>query len=111
MLAPNFVSFFTVQGFFLGIVFGLIKSDSADGLLTYAFLTTSFFYLFSHIVVAFYFKTLSVKSYNFAKHRHESDLDRIVKEINKREKVIDSAYKLTDVAVKMNTQDDTKAAA
>jgi O-antigen/teichoic acid export membrane protein len=110
MLAPNFVSFFTVQGFFIGIVFGLLKSDSADGLFTYAFLITSFFYLFSHLVVAFYFKTLSIKNYNFAKNRHESDLDRIVKEINKREKVIDSAYKITDAAIKMNTQDIAKAA-
>ncbi len=110
MLAPNFVSFFTVQGFFIGIIFGLIKSDSADGLFTYAFLITTFFYLFSHLVVAFYFKTLSVKSYSFAKHRHELDLDHIIKEINKREKVIDSAYKITDAAIKMNTQDSLKAA-
>ncbi len=111
MLAPNFVSFFTVQGFFVGVIFGLLKSNSADGLLSYTFLITIFFYLFSHLVVGFYFRTLSIKTYNFAKNRHESDLDRIVKEINKREKVIDSAHKITDAAIKMNTQDNVKAAA
>lgn len=111
MFAPNFVSFFTVQGFFVGLVFGLLKSDSADGLLSFTFLITIFFYLFSHLIVAFYYRTLSVKSYSFAKHKHESDLDRIVKEINKRERIIDSAYKITDVAAKMNTEDNAKAAA
>jgi hypothetical protein len=111
MFAPNIVSFFTVQGFFVGMVFGLIKSDSADGLLTYTFLTTIFFYLFSHIIVAFYYRTLSVKTYAFAKVKHETDLDKIIKEINKREKIIDSAYKITDVAVKMNSENEMKAAA
>ena len=111
MLAANFVSFFTVQGFFIGIVFGLLKSDSADGLLTYTFLITTFFYLFSHIIVAFYFRTLTIKTYSFAKNRHEADLDTIVKEINKREKVIDSAYKITNAATRVNIQDNVKASA
>ena len=111
MLASNFVSFFTVQGFFIGVVFGLLKSDSADGLLSYTFLITIFFYLFSHLIVGFYFRTLSIKTYNFSRNKHESDLDRIVKEINKRERVIDSAHKITDVAVKMNSRDDVKVAA
>ncbi|MBU0631115.1 hypothetical protein KKA17_00565 [bacterium] len=111
MLAANFVSFFTVQGFFIGLIFGLLKSDTADGLLTYTFLISVFFYLFSHVIVAFYFRTLAVRTYNFAKTRHEANLDHIVKEINKREKVIDSAHKITDVAIKMNTQDEIKVAA
>ena len=111
MFAPNIVSFFTVQGFFVGMIFGLIKSDSADGLLTYTFLITMFFYLFSHMVVAFYYRTMSIKSYTFARVKHESDLDRFVKEINKREKIIDSAYKITDVAIKLNSENEIKAAA
>jgi len=105
MLGENFVYFFTVWGFFVGIIFGILKSFDAEGLLTYTFLITTFFYLFSHIIIALYYKTITAKAYNFPKERHELELDMFVKEINKREKLIDSACKLTDMAVKMNNED------
>ncbi len=105
MLGENFVYFFTVWGFFVGIIFGILKSMDAMGLLSYTFLITIFFYLFSHIIIAFYYRTIVVKSYNFPKDIHEKDLDYYVKEINKREKLIDSACKITDAAIKMNKED------
>ena len=104
MLGENFVYFFTVQGFFIGIVFGILKSFDAAGLLTYTFFITTFFYLFSHIIIALYFRTLTARGYFFPKEVHERDLDVFVKEINKREKLIDSACKITDVAIKMNSE-------
>ncbi len=105
MLGENFVYFFTVQGFFIGIIFGVLKSFDAEGLLTYTFFITIFFYLFSHIIIAFYYRTVTAKTYYFPKNLHEKELDIFVKEINKREKLIDSACKITDAAVKMNTED------
>jgi hypothetical protein len=111
MVGENFVYFFTVQGFFIGIIFGILKSFDAEGLLTYTFFITVFFYLFSHIIIAFYFRTMSIKAYSFNKNVHEKDLDFFVKEINKREKLIDSATKITDIAIKMNSDEllrDTK---
>jgi hypothetical protein len=85
MLGENFVYFFTVQGFFIGIIFGILKSFDAEGLLVYTFFITT--------------------SYYFPKEIHEKELDLIVKEINKREKIIDSACKITDVAIKVNSRD------
>jgi len=105
MLGENFVYFFTVQGFFMGILFGILKSLDAEGLLTYTFIITAFFYLFSHIVVAFYYKTTIIRTYFFPRDTHERELDIFVKEINKREKLIDSAVKITDAAIKMNALD------
>lgn len=104
MLGENFVYFFTVQGFFVGIIFGILKSFDAEGLFVYTFFITAFFYLFSHIIVAFYYKTIAIKTYNFPKDQHEQELDMFVKEINKREKIIDSASKITDLAIKMNSE-------
>jgi len=104
MSGENFVYFFTVQGFFIGIVFGILKSFDAEGLLVYTFFITTFFYLFSHIIIAMYFKTLNARSTYFPKDVHEKDLDLFVIEINKREKLIDSASKITDVAIKMNSE-------
>ena len=106
MLGENFVYFFTVQGFFVGIIFGILKSFDAEGLLVYTFFITTFFYLFSHIIIAMYFKTLNARSSYFPKEVHEKDLDLFVKEINKREKLIDSACKITDVAIKMNSDNE-----
>ena len=105
MLGENFVHFFTVQGFFVGIIFGILKSLDAEGLLTYTFFITAFFYLFSHVIVAFYFRTTVVRTYSFTRDIYEKDLDMLVKEINKREKLIDSAVKITDAAIKMNALD------
>ncbi len=108
MLGENFVYFITVQGFFIGIIFGILKSLSAEGLILYTFFITVFFYLFSHIIIALYYRTIIGKVYSFPKARHERDLDLFVSEINKREKLIDSAIKITDVAIQTNAQDDGK---
>lgn len=105
MLGENFVYFFTVQGFFVGIIFGILKSFDAEGLLLYTFIITAFFYLFSHVIIAMYFRTITAKSYFFPRDQHERELDLFVKEINKREKLIDSACKITDVAIKMNSEE------
>ena len=104
MLGENFVYFFTVQGFFVGIIFGILKSFDAEGLLLYTFFITTFFYLFSHIIVAFYFKTIALKTYMFPKEIHEKHLDIFVEEIDRREKLIDSAMKITDEAIKVNKE-------
>ena len=106
MLGENFVYFITVQGFFVGIIFGILKALDAEGLIVYTFFITAFFYLFSHIIVAFYFRTIVGKVYFFPKESHEKDLDLFVIEINKREKLIDSAIKITDIAIQTNAQDD-----
>lgn len=104
MLGENFVYFFTVQGFFIGIIFGILKSFDAEGLLVYTFFITTFFYLFSHIIIAMYFKTITARASYFPKDMHEKELDLFVKEINKREKLIDSASKITDLAIKVNRE-------
>jgi len=107
MLGENFVYFFTVQGFFVGIIFGILKSFDAEGLFVYTFFITVFFYLFSHIIIALYYQTITAKAYQFPKESHEAALDIFVREISKREKIIDSASKITDLAMKMNREDFT----
>ncbi len=92
MRGSNFVSFLTAQGFFFGIVFGVIKSESAEGFLGFVVLVTLFFYLFAHLIVGFYFQALGIKAHPFPKHMHEHNLDFFVREINKREQFIDAFY-------------------
>jgi hypothetical protein len=91
MQGANFVAFFTVQGFFIGLVFGLMKSGSPEGIIYFTFLITSFFYLFSHLCVGFYFRTIESKAAFFPKDTHEHQLDLIIHEIKKREDYIEEA--------------------
>ncbi len=107
MLSENFIHFFTVQGFFIGIVFGLLKSFDAFGLLSYTLIITAFFYLFGHIVIGFYYRTMEMKSYYFPKEFHEKELDLFVNEIKKREQIIDKAVSMTDSLSELN-QNDTE---
>lgn len=92
MRGSNFVSFLTVQGFLFGIIFGILQSGSAENFLGLVILITSFFYLFAHVCVGFYFQTLGVKAHNFPKHAHEHSLDIYVREINRRDQFIDAYY-------------------
>ncbi|MGD9969860.1 MAG: hypothetical protein AB7S65_05345 [Sulfuricurvum sp.] len=92
MRSTNFVYFLTVQGFFISVAFGIVEATSAENLLGLVILITSFFYLFAHIVVAFYFQTLTSKTYYFPKTAHEHNLDYFVRELNKREQFVDAFH-------------------
>ena len=94
MQGANFVSFFTVQGFFIGIVFALLKGETPEGILSYTFLITSFFYLFSHLCVALYFRTILRGGGFFPKETHEHQLDLLIHEVNKREKHVERLIEL-----------------
>ncbi len=89
MHGANFVAFFTVQGFFVGVIFALLKAGGPESILFYTFMITGFFYLFSHLCVAFYFRTMSSKAAFFPKDIHEHQLDQIIHEISKREHFIE----------------------
>ncbi|MBT5934320.1 hypothetical protein [Sulfurimonas sp.] len=104
MLGENFVYFFTVQGFFVGVIFGILKSFDADSLFVYTLFITAFFYLFSHIIIALYYKTLTSKADFFLRSAHEVELDYYAGEINKRDHIVDTACKVTDIAIKMNEE-------
>ena len=109
MLSENFIYFFTVQCFFVGIIFGLLKSFDAMGLLSYTLIITAFFYLFGHIIIGFYYRTMNIKSYYFPKELHEKELDMFVHEIKKREQIIDRAVSMTDSLTELNLHDNNGA--
>jgi len=91
MRSINFVSFLTVQGFFIGFVFSILKAQTAEGILVYTLLITAFFYLFSHFIISFFLRYSPVRQEFFPKMRHEKDLDYYANEISKREKIADSS--------------------
>jgi len=92
MRSTNFVSFLTVQGFFIGFIFSILKAHTAEEILLYTLLITAFFYLFSHFSISFFIRYTVVKQEYFPKMRHEGNLDYYADEITKREKVIEGNY-------------------
>lgn len=103
MRSTNFVSFLTVQGFFVGFVFAILKAQSAEDVLVYTLLITGFFYLFSHFTISFFIRYTPIRQEYFPKVRHETDLDYYANEISKREKVIDSAHEFLEALDKKYT--------
>jgi len=95
----NIIYFFTVQGFFIGMFFALFRAGSPLGILYYTFMITGFFYLFSHLFVAFYFRSMTVKSALFPKESHEQELDRFMHEIDRREQRIVPKPKMEKMAM------------
>lgn len=91
MRSINFVSFLTVQGFFIGFVFSILKAQTAEGVLVYTLMITAFFYLFSHFIISFFLRYSPVRQEFFPKMRHEKDLDYYANEITKREKIAESS--------------------
>ena len=104
MLSENFIYFFTVWGFFVGVIFGILKSFDALGLLEYTLIITAFFYLFGHLVIGFYYKTMTIKTYRFPKEMHEAELDMFVHEIKKREQIIENAVSVNESLSELNKQ-------
>jgi hypothetical protein len=92
MRSTNFVSFLTVQGFFIGFVFSILKAHTAEEILLYTLLITAFFYLFSHFSISFFIRYTVVRQEYFPKMRHEGNLDYYADEISKREKIIEGNY-------------------
>jgi len=108
MRSTNFVSFLTVQGFFIGFVFSLLKAQDAEGILIYTLLITAFFYLFSHFTISFFIRYSPLREEYFPKKRHEGDLDYYVGEISKREKIIESSNDFLEALDKKYTSKKRK---
>jgi hypothetical protein len=92
MEAQNFVSFFIVQGFLVGTVFGILHANSPIELLQDVALITLFFYVVSHISASFYVRYTKVKQRFKTKRHFESMLDRYSNEIKRREVFVNEMY-------------------
>lgn len=88
--SENFIYFFTVCGFFIGLVFSLLNFTQAEDFILYTAEITLFFYLFIHVVVMNF---VDIKRYSkalFNKKEYEDISDYFVSELDSREKRMDS---------------------
>ena len=98
MRAENFIAFFTVCGFFIGIVFTLLKVSGPIEMLVYTLVITLFFYLIIHIVIMNYVDVKRTLKKFFDKQRHEEIADYLISELNVREK------RMENIMLKVTTE-------
>jgi len=89
MRGENFIYFATVSGFFIGIIFSILKDLGIFDFLAATFLVTAFFYITALGGVAFFVKFLDVKRLVFFdKFAIDEVLDVQIRELEKREDFI-----------------------
>ena len=88
--ANNFIYFFTVCGFFIGLMFSILSLSTAEDMFLYTLEITLSFYLFIHIAVMNFvdIKKFGVKLFN--KKEYEEVSEYFITELDTREKRMDS---------------------
>ena len=93
MRGENFIYFATVSGFFIGIIFAILKDLGVFEFLVSVFLVTASFYLIALGSVTFFVKYLDIKRVVFFdKFSIDEVLDMQVKELEKKEDFIYQNY-------------------
>ncbi|MGH1600334.1 hypothetical protein [Campylobacter majalis] len=96
MRAENYIAFFTVCGFFVGVSWTLIRATDPLDILVYTALITFFFYLVVHIVIMNYVDVKVVIKKFFDKEKHEEVADYLLSELAIREKRIENLLQKVD---------------
>jgi cytochrome c biogenesis protein ResB len=93
MKAENFIYFSTVSGFFISIIFGILKDFDAFNFLWFVIIITSLFYILSLASCAFFIKYTSFSKYIlFNKHEIEEIVNTQIKELEKKEDFLYENY-------------------
>ncbi len=86
----NFIYFFTVCGFFIGLMFSVLNFSSPWEILLYCGAITFFFYLFIHVVAINFVDFSKLGRMMFDKKEYEEISDYFIKELDYRENKLDS---------------------
>lgn len=88
--SENFIYFFTVSGFFIGLIFSILNFSTPEDILIYTGVVTFSFYIFIHIVVMNF---VDIKRFGvglFNKKEHENVNEYFITELDSREKAMDN---------------------
>jgi len=103
MRSENYVAFFTVCGFFIGLIFSIVKSNGIVDLFLYTMAITLFFHLFIHVVLLLFINANDNFQIPFDKHEHEQLANAQVTELKEREDQITALLKsINDFTPKKN---------
>ena len=93
MRSENYVAFFTVCGFFIGLIFSIVKVDTITDLFLYTLSITLFFHMFIHVVLVYFIQSNEIYDISFDKNEHEELVKIQVLELKEREDQITALLK------------------
>ena len=93
MRSENYVAFFTVCGFFIGLIFSIVKVNTVTDLFLYTFAITLFFHMFIHVVLVNFINANEIFKITFDKNEHEELANAQVMELKEREDQITALLK------------------
>ncbi len=88
--SENFIYFFTISGFFIGLIFSILNFSQAEEILFYTLEITLVFYLIIHVAVMNFFDLDKIGKTVFNKVEHENIGEYFIQELESREKVMDN---------------------
>lgn len=89
MRPENFVAFFTVCGFFIGLTFTIVNIEDAVEIVVYTCLITFVFYVLIHIVIMIFVDIHKIQGKGFNKEKYEQTNNGFIAELVAREKKMD----------------------
>ncbi len=95
MRVENFIYFFTICGFFIGLIFSIVNFNDPLYILFYTFLIMLFFYLLIHLSIAGFMDIKTLPKNIFDKSKYEEVNDYFIYELENREKKINSLVNIT----------------
>jgi len=91
--SDNFIYFFSVSGFFIGVIFAIFQGFEPFEFLFAVILTFTLFYLIAIASTVFFIKYLAVKNiFYLDKEGLERTIDFQINELDKKEDLIREAY-------------------
>lgn len=92
----NIIAFWTVFGFFIGLMVSFFKLIDPFEILSSVATVTLFFYLMAHVSVALYVRYMKFGKIRFEKDEFEKKLDFYYQQLLLREKEIDADRRFID---------------
>ncbi|NPA74291.1 MAG: hypothetical protein GXO12_06215 [Epsilonproteobacteria bacterium] len=96
MRVENFIYFFTICGFFIGLVFSIINFNEPEYILFYTAIITLFFYLLIHVAIAGFLDVQTISKNIFNKAKYEEVSEYFIYEMEIRERKIDSLVNIVE---------------
>jgi len=88
--SDNFIYFFTISGFFIGLAFSILNFSEPEEILFYTLEITLAFYLIIHLAIMNFFDLERMSTFIFNKKEHENISDYFIHELETREKVMEN---------------------
>lgn len=94
MRTDHFIAFFTVCGFFIGLMFVVLNVSQPMEILGYTMISTLFFYLIIHVAIMNYIDAGRLSESFFDKEKNEEVNNYLLSELSIREKRMQNLIKI-----------------